>query len=297
MRVLVASNCQSEGLARALYRRASLTRVRASPLVLDESYERFRHRLLPGLHEWDAIVAGVGMAEQYVRRLLDETGRRPRVLVIPEMVFDAFHPDMGYATVRATGKLFDPAYHSAIAVWLFNRSIPPAIGARAYAEPVYRALGYLDRWDGAVAELRRRFEATDLAPDFPEFFLAIRRLGCFMHTLNHPRAAVLEKLAELSARALGLPLSSPLTAGDLPDGLGWEIWPVYPEIGDVLGVRGSYRWFSEPRKWQFDGVERFLDLAFRAYLAQGVRPGGLLSRDLPLEDFDDRMRVMTREVF
>lgn len=297
MRVLLSTNCQSAGIAEALYRMARLKKVHSVPLVKDEPYESFRQRLQPDLRTWDAIVVGAGPSLHFARRLLDETGARPRLLIIPEVVFDAFHPDLTYATVVSTGRMVEPWYQSAIGLWLFNRRIEPSVGARAFCETVYRALGYLDRWSGAVDHLRCRFKGTDLEPHFPEFFLAIKRRGCFMHTLNHPKVHVLARLAELIARELGLQLSSPLAQGELDDGLDSEVWPVYPEIAEVLGVPGAgYRWQSKARQLRIEGVSRYLGVTFRELLKQGIKPGEVQAHEPVLQDFDLRMARVASEV-
>lgn len=298
MRLLLSGGCQAEGVAQALERIAAPAQVLASPLLFSDTYASYRDRILPLLAGQDLIVAGAGQPLQYMRRLLDEAGVAMSVVTIPELHFDAFHPDMAYARRAGTETLEDPSYKSAIAIWLFNRRVAPAIGARAFCAKVYRALGYLDRWPGSVQALKTRFERTDLGRDFTEFFLAVRRRGCFMHTINHPKIHVLEKLAELLARRVGLPIVSPIVGDELPDGLAWEIWPVYPEVAESLGLPdGGYHWRRHVGHRRIDSVVRFLDLAFRDLLNQGIRPGELRLHDYPVRDFDARMASIAREVF
>jgi len=59
-----------------------------------------------------------------------------------------------------------------------------------------------------------------------------------MHTINHP---VIEVMFDM-ARALLTHLDQPIYAdvAPPPDNLASVVWPIYPEIGERLGVAGSY---------------------------------------------------------
>lgn len=299
MRLVVTSNCQTGGIAAALARMTRSNTVRAEPIKPGEDFEGFRARLLPLISGAQVWIVVSGPTAENARRLRDDA-RLPglRLLTIPAIAFDAFHPDMTYAMRVDRDGLLEPHYNSAIGLWLFNRRIAPSFGRRLYCERTYRHLGYLDRWTSAVESLRQAFLASDLAPYFVEFFLAVKRLGCFMYSLNHPRIEVLRKLAELIARELGVRVVSPLQPGELDDALNFEIWPVYPEIADVLGVPDSgYHWRSNLGKVRDDSVEQYLARIFRVYLRLGLRPGDLRPHGFPLPDLDARIASIATEVF
>lgn len=296
MRILVATNCQGGGIAAALSRIASLPEVAVTTLFMGDTYEQVCERLSPMVSGCDALLVVAGFAG-FARRMVAERGPEGlRVMAIPSIEFDAFHPDLTYATFRASGAL-QHYYHSAIALWAFDRRIAPARAARLFCERTYRELGYLERWRPAVDRLRSNFEASDLGARFGEFFLAVKRLGCFMHTINHPRIEVLVLLAGLIARELGLELRSPFREGELTDALNMAIWPVYPEIGDALGIAGGgVGWRLDSGRVRIDGAEEFIRYSYRHYVTSGQRPGDVERFGFPVPDFDARMLRAAREL-
>lgn len=126
-----------------------------------------------------------------------------------------------------------------------------------------RRLGYLDRWAADVAAMRHWFEHCRM--DFDAFFRRIKRLGCFMHTVNHPRVEVLVALAAAVARALGTPNDAPVP---MPDALAADwLWPVYPAVGEALGLPHGLLWRIGDRHFDLPG---FVARAYREHAAQGV---------------------------
>ena len=59
----------------------------------------------------------------------------------------------------------------------------------------------------------------------------------------------------------------------IPDGLTEWIWPVYPEVGERLGLAGSYIWRNDNK--ELFGPLEFLHAAYDAYERQHIRPNEL----------------------
>jgi len=68
-----------------------------------------------------------------------------QVIKIPHFHFDAFHPDLTYATCMSTGKFTIQPYNSRIIVWCYANRIDPADACRLFNGQTFSALGYCDK--------------------------------------------------------------------------------------------------------------------------------------------------------
>jgi Polysaccharide biosynthesis enzyme WcbI len=276
--IVVTSNCQTGGLAAALgliFPHASIT-----PIPIFSFQDRAELR---------RVAAKIGQASFWVTtddmEVIEKVRpleRTPTIVRIPKIHFDAFHPDLAYASDRSNGAMTKHAYNSAICIWAYNCRIDPADAARFFTRPVYASLGYFDRWDMNVQSLAATFKRYEM--DFSRFFLHIKRSGVFMHSINHPRPNVLVRLAQLIALKLGM--NETILDADIaiPDGLYGEEWPLYPGIGDYYSMKGSYDWLFANRP--ISGLREFLEFAYGCYAEQAIQPGNLqmLHRDEALFD-------------
>jgi hypothetical protein len=262
--IVVSSNCQTAGIAASLKEVLPGDHIVPVPAgALDAATEARLREHLRNADVW-ITTKDFGLAGR-------EGVGHPAVLKIPEIFFRAFHPDICVATIAPANQLTEPHYNSAIAAWAYKNRLTPTDASQFYSRHVFTALGYLNRWQGDVAVLRERFAGCDL--DFNEFYLSIKRAGVFMHSLNHPKIAVLSWLAKKLAVKLGESASILYQDIPVPDGLNRFIWPVYPEIGDELSVPSSYNWHING-KW-ISGLQNYLDYAYQWYADQDIAPENL----------------------
>ena len=240
--IVFTGNCQTQGIADA---------VRAILPGTDT----------PAFHMWgmdhpdahirlDVIREAVARADVWVRMplgtnvLLEEVARpQTRVIEIPSLTFAAFHPDIVMA-VTTMGTYFRGLadYHSAIALWAWRRGLDPAEAAALFQPEVMAALGYDRYWAPAVQAVRDEFAGSDLS--WGPFWARLKREGVFMHTINHPCLAAVA----LQGKAVAACLTGRDSIWDEPveryadDHLREVVWPVYPYVGQALGVTGSYHW-------------------------------------------------------
>jgi hypothetical protein len=182
----------------------------------------------------------------------------------PALTFDGFHPDMVYAMTEAGVFRGLGDYHSAIALWAWKHGYSAAQARRLYDDDIVRHLGYLNYFEAAQERLANAFATSGL--EFSRFWMRLKRLGVFMHTLNHPRLEALELLAKEIARCLGVAeyrLQEPLTRYLTDRLLPAFVWPVYPSIALYLGVVGSYRF--RYGALQFASLDEYLEAAWEVY--------------------------------
>ncbi len=265
-RILITAFCQTPGLASAMkllfpgaevFTRAAIEKKSATT-------EDVAH-LLRQIDVWVNIEAG----EEFFAGG-PFVGSHPNLtyISIPMIEFGAFHPDI--CAAKGRGGSID--YTSAIAVWAYKNGMPPDQAAGLFNRRTFTNLGYLSEWERSVARLRRSFAASHLAADFDRFYLRIKRLGLFMYSATHPRAAALAELAKLIALKLGQ--DATVRDADLPtlDALSYFIWPVYPDIAENLSLPSS----GYVRQWgdgaRVQGLEPFLTHSFAQYRAKALGP-------------------------
>jgi hypothetical protein len=270
MKILISSNCQTYGLAAAM---SAMCEVPPPVCIqnIGTPAETLRKQLACALASADVFV--YSQNNSIAIELAAAIAAPQRVVRTPVIAFHAFHPDICYAYHRETKQFTRENYNSTIALWAFFKGLPPERAARLYCHEVYEALGYLSAWDAAYRQMQSAFEDSDLNFGFREFYLAVKRSGCFMHTINHPGLPVLIHLSKLLARHLGIPIRREISPGELNDNLNGQIWPIYPEIAETLGLEGgSYTWKYVKDNRYIEGVGHYLEEKFRDYRENGHTP-------------------------
>lgn len=231
-----------------------------------------------GIPAWDLetddargeAAEAIARADAWVRMPLPENeaieshGVASEVVDLPNVVFSAFHPDAIYA-VRGDGSIFSGLthYHSAIGLWAWRQGLGPDAAARLFTPQVMKMLTYDRYWGPSALAVKADFAQSSLS--FPAFWMRLKRSGVFMHTINHPTGATLALLA----KAIAVRLGATDEVWDIPaeryvqDFLTHIVWPVYPWIGESLGVPGCFRWKMEGRT--FGGLEEWLTATWEVY--------------------------------
>jgi hypothetical protein len=242
-RIAVVGNCQAFGIAYAMKLLdptatvqhfsaigRSKTNMRLFGRIMDSFDYVFSHEFAPG-HIQD------GASEELCARV-------PKTVLFPAITFPAFHPDLVYLLdeTRNYEQLHGPlgAYQSALAVFAFRKGLSLEEANALYNRNVFEAVGYLDIWNDAATELLT-YVKSKFQMDLEAELLSWSRRGVFMYSLVHPKSFVLFDIAKKLFAQQGLPVRDLdfdyVTIHDLSRS---EIFPVYPPIGDLFGVRGSY---------------------------------------------------------
>lgn len=275
-RVVVSSNCQTAGLAAAL--QIIFTDDLVTPIPLPTfARESDELKFIEKLKDADIWIS-IGQFELLEKYKLNN---KVELIKIPRIRFSGFHPDLVYARRFSTNELINPHYNSAIAVWAYKNGIDIHDAKKLFNAGNFAALGYFNSWEQGVANLKQIFKDTDL--DFSEFILGVKREGLFMYSLNHPKVQVLSRLAKLISLHMGMGKEVMEKSIDINDGLNDVIWPLYPEIGDMLSLHSAYEWKMGYGKWII-GVEAYLEYAYANYANQQISP-----EDIAAVQVDERL--------
>jgi len=197
---------------------------------------------------WNALKARYGHMQQ-------------KVVLYPSVTFLAFHPDLVYVATARDGAVFvGPCghYHSSLAFFAWKSGLSATDALKLYNRDIYQRLGFFDFWQSSCDTLRAEGQACGLALDslLDRWILQ----GCFMHSINHPKVFVVFEIVAHLLQQLGIATlldSAPYVRDYLADS---HVWPVYPEIGERLGIPGSYRFKLSAPGMRPDEPVRLLDL-------------------------------------
>lgn len=196
------------------------------------------------------------------------------VLKFKNIEFDCFHPDLTYAKHNNTGELTTFHANSRIAIWAYNNNIDIKVASKLFCKETYKELGYFDYFTYSQNALKKNIlDCGFTESDFFEFYLSIKREGVFMHTINHPTSSVVVALAKLYAKKIDAKLSFSNRNIKIQDTLLGDVWPIYPEIGEEIGIRGCYFW--RICGISIDGISNYLEFSFDSYSKQGISQGEL----------------------
>lgn len=243
-RILVIGVCQGAAIARAMRFLVPGAEVAfVSSFKAARLFSRMRD-LLAEADRYDHVFANIYLPAFRDGGTIEDLRAHPRAVLIPTIVFSAFHPDLVNVgrqdPLRLSGYISGPMghAHSGLALFGYRAGLAPEQTLRLYAEPVYRRLGYFDGWGASVAHLR--FLGRQAGYDLDPLLVRWARRGCFMHANNHIKMHVAADLARGLLDRAGIPYGACDLDAYLPDDLGaFGSWPVYPEIGAFYGVPGS----------------------------------------------------------
>lgn len=261
-RWLVSTNCNTPGLANSF-------RLMATDVEVVEVYMESLEKWISehdGLEKFSvAFVHPLLLTREQTRDSL--TTIADRVVAVPHVTFAGYHPDLCYAQSHGAalrGPLGD--YHSAICIAAFKAGFNASDAARLYNYKTYERAGYLDTWD-----LDREAHLGDFRAhgfDVSDEFVVWAKRGPFMYSINHPSIMC---IVDIAKKALGK-LDRPIPQFEYlpPDNLSYGPWfPVYPEIAECCGVRGS---FSFKMNGQFSvlSLEQFIASSYDLYASAGA---------------------------
>ncbi|MBY8823045.1 WcbI family polysaccharide biosynthesis putative acetyltransferase [Sphingomonas colocasiae] len=271
---LVISNCQTFGLANCLQAQADDVLVTGvDTLLFNSDPERFNSEM----ERYSKLFIADGVKAELASARIDRIADH---IALPMFTCRAFHPDLVYL-LHDGRPVGGPAgdYHSAIAYACFLKKMSVADTIQRFTGSFLERCGYMGMWlperDRLIGEL------AGLGLDISLPIRSWGRQGAFMYSINHPRIHVLHDIAAELLRALNKkPFANAIVPHDnLAAGAGFA---VYPEIGEALGVPGSYT-FKNVGSYRPLDLASFLTGCFESYerLAAGsIEPHPLFQRQI-----------------
>jgi hypothetical protein len=251
---LLISNCNTYGLASSL-------KLLSNGFSLD-CFDVFE--LMKNLDQYSETMPG------YDRVIINPTiefveydfSVLNNVSKIPGIDFDAFHPDLCY--LFADGKrIYGPTagYHSMIVFAAFEAGYSIEKTQKLFRREIFEGCGYFARWGPERDRLLKGFNAFNL--DISAAFRSWSRGESFMYGLGHPKAGPIHDVARIFLNSIGMEThDSGLVPHDtLVDGI---CLPVYPEIAETYGFRGS-RMFKVLGEYRLMALDEFTQKSFEVY--------------------------------
>jgi hypothetical protein len=266
--IAIIGNCQSGALVRCVQAMLPEARVRAITLErikTEEEAEAGAGKALKAdiLLSQDVRLPRFGRLRTEILKEL-----RPQLVLYPKIIFTGFHPDAVYVfensrvVASPTG-----SYHSQILIDAHLAGLPLDKAIGLFRAEVYERLGYFDEFRKAQIYMVKAGEALslDLHPKRQ------RWMGddAFMYTTNHPRPRVMASIGRQLLERLEL-APREIDPDSITDTLGGAArLPVYPEIGERLGVSEPFVFTSAVREGrQSLTLEEFAAASYEAYRAR-----------------------------
>jgi hypothetical protein len=259
-RWLMVYNCVHVGLQNCL----GLLRPDLQVDALDfGAFEARYAEFEPALVHYHRVIT----APHFVANPCVDFTTRTAVTRLPLTAFEAYQPDLCYLTVDGQvlrGPLFD--YHSKIVTAAWRKGLSEAQAKALFNGADYERFGFLGIWEACKATYLGSYaeNGLDLSPYFPRW----SRDGAFMHSVNHPSIRVVADIARALLAHDGLQARETdfLPHDNLKNA---PVWPVYPEIAEPLGVRGSLL-FKVHNAYRFLELDEFIAASY-AVLSQYPR--------------------------
>jgi hypothetical protein len=285
--LVVTSNCQSHGISSSLdlmlpnFRTVPIWSLSGLDCIADEINVNVRGDFI-----WMT-----SLNEDNQKTVIGNLKKAPsRVIQIPEIYFDAFHPDMTYAQLN-NGELLESAlghYHSKIVLWCFLNNLSVSDTLQFFKHQSFYQLGYLELHKNSMLQLKKSIANCGL--DLYPFLGVIRHSESFMHTFNHPKVSILSAMAK--SICLKLELSPAVDHFEvsqiLRDALfeAGPIFPIYPEIANFFGLEGTYMFRRQDG--QILNLVDFIEKSFHIY--EDINTNQLNKEFLFTENFHKRMQ-------
>jgi len=229
---LVISACQAIGLGNCIQSLVSDVIVTGLDIALFNSDpKRFGNEM----RSYSKLFLNPGVAHLLPPGEIDKI---PDRVAVPAVFFRPYHPDLVY--LECDGKVLrgpQGDYHSAIAYGCFSKGMSVSDTLRYFNGSFYERCGYMSLWIPERERLIGEMAASGI--DIADPLRCWGRNRAFMHSSNHPHIHVLHDIARELVRMQD---RTPVAGGIIPhDNLQLaECFAVYPEIGETLGIEGSY---------------------------------------------------------
>jgi hypothetical protein len=282
--IVVTTNCQTHGIAAALQQ--MIQGVEVLPIWKLSGDEHIVENLKKLIN--NEIIWVTSIKKDKIKEFVDKSKiKLAKSLIIPEIFFDAFHPDMTYFLDKDKNIIESPIghYHSKIAMWGFVRGKKTSEIIDYFQFKNFEQLGYTNRYVSSIESMKNQFETSDLKFDIMNEIIYSREI--FMHTFNHPKQLILSRIAEKICLDLDyIPaldykeyteVSSDILFNSGP------IYPVFPSVANLFGNEGSTKFRKQDG--EILSLEHFIEKSYQIY--QKLNPQSINFEDNFEENYAD----------
>lgn len=258
MKIAVIGNCQVRTIGACL--RVLLPNAEVHDLWLVPQQQEAVEVIRDSIESFDVVCMHRADSGPFAYDII--RGQVDRVLLMPALVFNGFHPD-DIVIAAAVGPLGHN--HSAIVVSSYLLGLSVERCTKLFNAFIYASLGYFERFGQAKQFLLRSAAAYELPLDehFPCWDTP------FMYDVNHPKLGPLASLAEvLASRITGRHMRAAWAATGVPatfEEKPFVSWPVYPEIARQFRIAPDDMRFRYPHTSPGLDVRQFIQRSYDVY--------------------------------
>lgn len=242
MKILVLGNCQISSIVDLL--RATTCNPQIRGISAFNINTEHREKYIKLINDSDIIFTQPIFNNPFEFLLTQELISKAKTYVFPNLYINYYHPDVCYLGVGGD-RINSPLgnYNSIIIVKSFLEGKDEKFAESSFNHEIFKRFNYYLDFDTAIKPIiERNLEFNSQIGDLLEKFKKNIK-SPFMYTLNHPNIHALSIIAEDLLERADLKIQRKVSdiISLLPDHLNQHsVWPVYPEIGEKIGVKGSY---------------------------------------------------------
>jgi hypothetical protein len=263
MELKILGNCQARGIADALS--LLVNDVNATGESAPSDINSLEIKLEEILSSQSNLILAKSLHHIISSNIALKRFDLPENIYLPTISFVAFHPDTQYAYLDGSNlnNGLGGHWNSRIMLWAYINEFSQSATQNLFNKHVYHALGYFNLWNSSIESLNQEFLSCEF--DFGRWMTKVQRYGIFMYGVNHPTQIGLTQVAIQLAERLfpKTQIKNSFPLDYVNDYLSNVVWPVYPEIGEQLGIQGSYFWRGD--ETNFANLAEFTQLCFSLF--------------------------------
>jgi hypothetical protein len=267
MKYLITSNCQSGGIA------ACLKYMLPDGEFVVYGFPNLKNTVAVEKLKHDISTSDVWVTSHLLEKL--EYIHNSKTILIPEIKFEAFHPDICYALNKRNNNFTNFHYNSKLIAFFYINNLDKKILINDFNEKLFIALNYNNYYSKSYELLKKTFTNSSFSIDEFDLFWSSIKDDIFMHTINHPKINVIFSIAKLIAKRLFPEINfNSFSYLKVEDTLNYVKWPIYD--GLKFNVRESFvnkNWIIHDKV--FNSFIDFLNFSLNMYKLDNIGPNDL----------------------
>ena len=236
-KIVLVANCQARPISTMLCKHYNA--VIDDPIIVHLAKDEDAKKYLSILHSADYIVSqniSNTYGCQFVRTESIQEQFKNKTILIPNLYYRGYNPDLRYVRLKGTGTLGGPLgdYHSQIIFSTWYRNGTPTEALECYNSTQYWEDNFSNVAVNSLEELRTREKALDIK--IANFIKRRQTNKQLFYTYNHPSKVLLLKLVKRIAKRLELKPKGTVDETNR-EPLGRFRAPIHPFIHHQLGLK------------------------------------------------------------
>jgi hypothetical protein len=258
MKIVISFNCQTPGIAEALFQLNPSYKILNIPLfnINDPLFRVAAQKEIESSDYW---------ITDSIPEFFSSVKKKIKIIEVPMLTYPAFYPDISGISGK-NGEKTIRKYHSGIVAAAYKNNMPLQEVPSLFNKINFNKLGFFNAHEDSFNNLKNQFSKYGLEKYFYDFFYEVKKNGIFMYTASHPNSYGHACIAKLINKIIG---NESNVTPKPKDYLSYFQWSLYPDLSIYHGIEGQYRWLLKdatlPNEINILGLELFCQFYYQQY--------------------------------